>query len=143
MTTIRKSALLPYTPAQMYALVDDIDAYSSFLPWCSGARTLSRSEDEVHAEITIAHGALNKAFSTLNRLQRDKMIEMRLVKGPFKRLEGLWRFDAIGDSGCKIALDLEFSFSNKLVELAIGPAFSHIANTLVDAFCQRAKQVYG
>lgn len=127
----------------MYALVDDIDSYSRFLPWCRSTRTLSRGEDEVHAEITIVHGAFNKAFSTLNRLQRDKMIEMRLVEGPFKHLEGLWRFDPVGDEGCKISLDLEFSFSNKLVEFAIGPAFSHIANTLVDAFCQRAKQVYG
>lgn len=143
MTTIKKSALLPYTPAQMYALVDDIDSYPKFLPWCGGARTLSRDNDEVHAEIDISHGALKKGFSTLNRLQKDKMIEMRLVKGPFKHLDGLWRFDPIGDAGCKIALDLEFTFSNKLVELAIGPAFSYIANTLVDAFCQRAKQVYG
>jgi ribosome-associated toxin RatA of RatAB toxin-antitoxin module len=143
MTVIKKSALLPYTPAQMYALVDDIDSYPKFLPWCGRARTLSRNEDEVHAEITVAHGAFNKAFSTLNRLQRDKMIEMRLVEGPFKRLEGLWRFDPVGDDGCKIALDLEFAFSNKLVEFAIGSAFSHIANTLVDAFCQRARQVYG
>ncbi len=143
MTVIKKSALLPYTPAQMYALVDDVDAYPKFLPWCSASRTISRNGDEVHAEITVAHGAFNKAFSTLNRLQPDKMIEMRLVKGPFKHLEGLWRFDAIGDEGCKIALDLEFSFDNRLVEFAIGPAFSHIANTLVDAFCQRAQQVYG
>lgn len=143
MTDIKKSALLPYSPAQMFVLVDDIESYPLFLPWCKSARVFSRSADEVRAEIHIAHGVLNKAFSTLNRLQQDKMIEMRLLEGPFKHLEGFWRFDELSNAGCKISLDLEFKFSNKLMELAIGPAFSHIANSLVDAFCLRAKQVYG
>jgi len=159
MTTIKKSALLPYSAAQMYALVDDIASYPQFLPWCKDAKVFSRNADEVHAQIHIAHGALNKAFSTTNRLQPGKIIEMRLADGPFKHLEGFWRFDelssaiALGialprasvhsNAGCKISLDLDFKFSNKLIELAIGSAFNHIANSLVDAFCQRAKQVYG
>ncbi len=159
MTTIKKSALLPYSAAQMYALVDDIAAYPQFLPWCKDARVFSRNVDEVHAQIHIAHGALNKAFSTTNRLQQNKIIEMRLADGPFKHLEGFWRFDELGatmtsgialpraapqtSAGCKISLDLDFKFSNKLIELAIGSAFNYIANSLVDAFCQRAKQVYG
>lgn len=143
MTTIKKSALLPYTAAQMYALVDDIAAYPQFLPWCKDARVFSRNADEVHAQIHIAHGALNKAFSTTNRLQPGKIIEMRLADGPFKHLEGFWRFDELSNAGCKISLDLDFKFSNKLIELAIGSAFNYIANSLVDAFCQRAKQVYG
>ena len=158
MTTIQKSALLPYSAAQMFALVDDIAAYPQFLPWCKDARVFSRSADEVRAEIHIAHGPLNKAFSTTNRLQKDKMIEMRLADGPFQHLEGFWNFvelrpasapglalpQASGPNpGCKISLELDFKFSNKLIEMVIGPAFNHIGNTLVDAFCQRAKQVYG
>ncbi len=143
MTTINKSALLPYSAAQMYALVDDIASYPQFLPWCKDAKVFSRNADEVHAQIHIAHGALNKAFSTTNRLQQNKIIEMRLADGPFKHLEGFWRFDELGDAGCKISLDLDFKFSNKLIEFAIGPAFNYIGNSLVDAFCQRAKQVYG
>lgn len=134
---------MPYRAAQMYALVDDIASYPKFLPWCRSTQEFSRNDDEVHAQIQIAHGALQKSFSTVNRLQKDKMIEMRLVEGPFKHLEGFWRFDDLGDAGCKIALDLDFKFSNKLVELAIGSAFGQIANSLVDAFCARARQVYG
>lgn len=143
MTKIQKSALLPYSAAQMYALVDDIAAYPQFLPWCKDARVLTRNADEVHAEIHIAYGALNKAFSTTNRLQQNKIIEMRLVAGPFQQLEGFWSFTELGDAGCKITLELDFKFSNKLIEMVVGPAFNHIGNTLVDAFCQRAKQVYG
>jgi ribosome-associated toxin RatA of RatAB toxin-antitoxin module len=134
---------MPYSAAQMYALVDDVKLYPDFLPWCRGTRVFSRSEDEVHAEIQIAHGALHKAFATVNRLQKDKMIEIRLVEGPFKHLEGFWRFDDLNSDGCRISFDLDFKFSNFLMEMAIGPAFSQIANTLVDAFCQRARQVYG
>lgn len=143
MTTIKKSALLPYSAAQMYALVDDIESYPKFLPWCKDARVFSRSAAEVQAEIYIAYGALNKSFSTTNRLQQGKIIEMRLADGPFQQLEGFWSFVELNNSGCKISLELDFKFSNKLIELMIGPAFNYIGNTLVDAFCQRAKQVYG
>ncbi len=94
MTTINKFALVPYTPAQMFALVDDIEAYPQFLPWCKRTRVLSRTEDEVRATIELSRGGVEKAFTTCNRNQKDKMIEMRLVEGPFKRLDGFWRFDA-------------------------------------------------
>ena len=143
MTTIKKSALLPYSAAQMYALVDDIESYPKFLPWCKDARVFSRTAEEVYAEIHIAYGALNKSFSTANRLQQDKIIEMRLADGPFQQLQGYWSFAELNNTGCKISLELDFKFSSKLIELVIGPAFNYIGNTLVDAFCQRAKQVYG
>lgn len=143
MTTINKSALVAYSAAQMYALVNDIGSYSEFLPWCSGSTILSQNEDEIRATVEISHGSINKAFTTRNRLQRDKMIEMRLEEGPFKRLEGFWRFDVLGEQACKVSLDLEFEFKNKLVGLAMGPVFSQIANTLVDAFSKRAVDVYG
>ncbi|PKM46152.1 MAG: ubiquinone-binding protein [Gammaproteobacteria bacterium HGW-Gammaproteobacteria-1] len=143
MTTIHKSALVPYSSSQMFALVNDIDAYASFLPWCRSSRVLSRSEDEVRASIDIAHGGLHKSFTTLNRLQQDKMMEMRLVEGPFRHLEGYWRFDILGEQACKVSLDLDFEFSSRLVGLAMGPIFTQIANTLVDSFCKRAREVYG
>ena len=143
MTTISKSVLVAYSAAQMYALVNDIKSYPDFLPWCGGSDILSQNEDEIRATVEIAHGSLNKAFTTCNRFQRDKMIEMRLEEGPFKRLEGFWRFDTLGDQACKVSLDLDFEFKNKLVGLAMGPVFSQIANTLVDAFSKRAVDVYG
>lgn len=143
MATIHKSALVPYSSAQMFALVNDIESYAQFLPWCRTSAVLARGIDEIRASVEIAHGALHKSFTTLNRLQQDKMIEMRLVEGPFRRLEGFWRFDILGEKACKVSLDLDFEFSNRLVGMAMGPVFTQIANTLVDAFCKRARDVYG
>jgi len=143
MTSISKSALVPYTPAQMFALVDDIEAYPAFLPWCRGARVLSRTDDEVKATIELSKGGVEKAFTTCNRNQKDKMIEMRLVEGPFKHLEGFWRFDALGDEGCKVSFDLEFEFASRMLGMVVGPVFSQIANSLVDSFHKRAVEVYG
>ena len=141
---ISRNALVPYSVEEMYALVDDIESYAEFLPWCKSTEVISRDENEVKASIEIARGALNKSFTTLNRLQANKMIEMRLVKGPFKRLEGFWRFDALKDnSASKISLDLDFEFESKLVAFAAGPVFNQIANSMVDAFCKRAVEVYG
>ena len=143
MPNIHKSALVPYSSAQMFALVDDIGSYSLFLPWCRSSQVLTRTEDEVRATIEIAHGSLRKSFTTRNRTQRNKMIEMHLEEGPFRRLEGFWRFDVLGEQASKVSLDLDFEFSSKLVGLAMGPVFSQIANSLVDAFTKRAVQVYG
>lgn len=143
MTTISKSALVNYSAAQMYKLVDDITAYSEFLPWCGGSQELSRNQDEVRASVAIAYSGLNKSFTTRNLMQSNKMIEMTLIDGPFKHLHGFWRFDSLGDDACKVRLDLEYEFSSKLVGLALGPVFGKIANTLVDSFCQRADVVYG
>ncbi len=143
MSSISKNALVPYSAAQMYSLVNDVESYSAFLPWCRSSQVLSQDEDEQRATIEIAHGSLRKSFTTCNRLQKHKMIEMRLEQGPFKHLQGFWRFDALGEQACKVSLDLDFEFSSKLVGMAMGPIFSQIANTLVDAFSKRAVEVYG
>lgn len=144
MTLISRNALVPYSVEEMYALVDDIESYAEFLPWCKSTDVMSRDENEVKASIEIARGALNKSFTTLNRLQANKIIEMRLVQGPFKRLEGFWRFDALKDSSAsKISLDLDFEFESRLVAFAVGPVFNQIANSMVDAFCKRAVEVHG
>lgn len=143
MPVINRSALVLYSPAEMYSLVNDVDAYPEFLPWCKSARVLSRDEDEVRASLELARGGFEKSFTTCNRLQKNKMIEMRLVEGPFRHLEGFWRFEPLGEQASKVSLDLDFEFSNKLVGLALGPIFNQIANTLVDSFCKRAIDVYG
>jgi ribosome-associated toxin RatA of RatAB toxin-antitoxin module len=141
---ISRNALVPYDVAEMYQLVDDIEAYSKFLPWCRSTEVISRTDEEVQASIEIAKGALNKSFTTINRLQKNKMIEMRLVKGPFKHLQGYWRFDALKNSqACKISLDLDFEFESKLVAFAVGPVFNQIANSMVESFSKRAIEVYG
>jgi ribosome-associated toxin RatA of RatAB toxin-antitoxin module len=143
MTTIHKSALVPYSAEQMYTLVDDIPAYPEFLPWCSGSKEINRGENEVEASLDIAHSGVHKSFTTRNHLEINKTIEMQLVKGPFKHLNGIWRFEPLGDAGSKVMLDLEFEFSNKLLGMTFGPLFSKIASSLVDAFIQRAQKVYG
>ncbi len=143
MASISRSALVPFSAAQMYVLVDDIASYDQFLPWCSGTEIFSRDEDEVRASINISKAGFNRSFATCNRLQHNKMIEMRLLEGPFKHLEGFWRFDALAEDACKVSLDLEFEFSSKIIGATFGPIFGQIANTLVDAFMNRAKQVYG
>lgn len=144
MTTINRHALVPYTTSQMFELVNDFKSYPEFLPWCATSEELSRDEDEVKARIELAKGSIRKSFTTLNRIQKNKMIEMRLVEGPFKHLEGFWRFDSLKDGqACKVSLDMDFEFSNKLVSLAIGPIFIAVTNSLVDAFVKRAGEVYG
>lgn len=143
MSTINKHALVAYSAAEMYELVNDVDSYHKFLPWCGSSRVISRDEDMVRATVEIAHGSLHKSFTTRNLLQPGKMIEMRLEEGPFKHLEGFWRFDSLGEKACKVSLDLDYEFSSKLIGIALGPVFSQIANTLVDSFCKRAVDVYG
>ena len=142
MPNINKSALINHSASKMFALVDDVSSYKEFLPWCGDSEELSRNEDEVKASVTISHSGLNKTFTTLNRLQKNKMIEIKLINGPFKHLHGFWRFDSLAEDACKISLDLEYEFSNMLLGLAIGPVFSQIANSMVDSFCLRADAIY-
>ena len=142
MPNISKSALVTHSASEMFALVDDVSSYKEFLPWCGDSEELSRNEDEVKASVTISHSGLNKTFTTLNRLQNNKMIEIKLINGPFKHLHGFWRFDSLAEDACKISLELEYEFSNMLLGLAIGPVFSQIANSMVDSFCLRADDIY-
>lgn len=143
MAVINKSALVPFTSKQMFYLVDDIGAYAEFLPWCKGSNVLSRTEHEVTASLDISHSGFQKTFTTRNVNEFYDRISMHLVEGPFKKLEGVWQFHALGEEGCKIVLDLEFEFSNRLLGLTFGPLFGQIAGNLVDAFSQRANTIYG
>ncbi len=142
MSEVRKTAIVPYPAAHLYHLVNEVEAYPQFLPWCANSKIVSRTPTEMWATITMQKGQLRKAFTTRNRLDPDKRISLRLVDGPFRRLEGEWRFDAIDDHTCRVSLDLEFEFSGPLLKLLIGPLFDQIAHSLVDAFCRRAAQVH-
>ncbi|MEW5789984.1 MAG: type II toxin-antitoxin system RatA family toxin [Pseudomonadota bacterium] len=142
MHKVQKTAVLPYTPAQVFSMVEDIPSYPAFLPWVSRARILSRKGDEVLAELSFAQGGLSKAFTTRNLHQRNKMIEIRLVNGPFRMLEGLWRFEPVR-GGTRVSLDLQFDFSSRLLELLLGPIFKHATETMVNAFQGRARAIYG
>ena len=143
MTAIHRSALMPYSAEQMYDVIIDIERYPDFLPWCAGTEILEHHDDFMRASIHMRKGKLNHSFTTQNRLVPGKQVHMELVDGPFRKLEGDWLLTPLPeDRGCKIELDLEFEFSNRLVGMLIGPVFTQIANSLVDAFCQRAHQLY-
>ncbi|MDQ1362150.1 MAG: hypothetical protein QG652_10 [Pseudomonadota bacterium] len=144
MPLISRNALVPYSTEEMYRLVAAIENYPEFLPWCRSTQVISRNEQEVKASIEIARGALNKSFTTLNRMQHNKIIEMRLVQGPFRHLQGFWRFDELKiNTACKISFDLDFEFENRVVAMVAGPVFNQIANSMVEAFSKRATEVYG
>ncbi len=143
MKKISKTALLPYSAKKIYDLVNDVEAYPDFLPWCGSSKLLSSSPDEMKASITIAKAGMNKSFTTINRLQDSKKIEITLAEGPFKSLTGVWEFKALDNNDCKILLNVEFEVGNSLLNIATGHIFEQIASTLVDSFCKRAKQVYG
>ncbi|MEE9451133.1 MAG: type II toxin-antitoxin system RatA family toxin [Gammaproteobacteria bacterium] len=143
MAIVKRSIDIPYSPEQVYALVDDIKAYPEFISWCESCTVHHRDEDQVKASLVVAGGGIRKSFTTHNLLQHNKMIEIRLIDGPFKHLEGFWRFDLIDNGHCRIALDMEFEFAGKLLDFAFGPVFHQMTNKLVDLFCKRAEVVYG
>lgn len=143
MIKINRSALVPYSAADMFALVDDIDAYKEFLPWCSNSHVLVRDESGVRGEIELRKGKVRKSFITQNINQQDESITMQLVEGPFKHLEGVWLFQSLKADASKVMLELEYEFSNALLKMTVGPVFQQVADRLVDAFCQRANDIYG
>lgn len=143
MRTISETAILNYSSKEIFDLVNELSAYPDFLPGITAVTILSEDSDEVKATLTIAKGGFTKSFTTLNRLQAYKMIEMRLIEGPFKHLEGFWRFEELSPNRCKISLDLEFEFAGWLLDMALGPLFHQLVGRFIQAFTQRAKVVYG
>ncbi len=140
MEKVSKKMWVPYARAEVYHLVADIESYADFLPWCAAAKVLKRWEGGVEASLTLKKGGLSKSFVTRNLETLNEKIEMHLVSGPFKHLYGVWLFQD-RDDGVEVSLDLEFSFDNKLIAMMIGPLFQAIANTLLEAFMQRAEKV--
>ena len=142
-TEVSRSALVPYTAMQMYQLVDDIDAYPQFVPWCSNAVVHARSETEVRASLTLGKAGLEHSFTTINTLQPGEQIELALLEGPFKRFSGAWKFESPEPQQCQVSLNLQFEFSSRLLSATFGPVFSGLANSLVEAFRRRADECYG
>ena len=142
MPIIQHSLEVPYNVSEMYTLVNHIEKYSEFLPWCTESKIISQDEDSIQACLTLAGGGISKSFTTSNRLQKNKLIEISLINGPFKHLEGYWSFETTS-RGSKINLNLDFEFSMSLLALAFSPIFEKVANTLMQAFSDRAKQIYG
>ena len=133
---------MPFGAAQMYDLVADVGAYPRFLPWCRAATVHTANERGMEATLEIAKGPLRKRLRTRNVLSPNDRIEIRLVEGPFRRLEGCWRFEDLGDAGSRVSLEMRFEVAGGLLARTLGPVFGEIANTMVDAFCRRARAVY-
>lgn len=143
MALVKKTALVMHSAEEMYRLVLDVDRYQAFLPWCRSSRRLSGDESQVCGEIEVERIGIRQKFSTCNRLIPFESIGIQLKEGPFQELSGEWRFVALRDNACRVELELRFEFSGRLIDTAFGAVFNQIANTLVDAFCKRADEVYG
>jgi ribosome-associated toxin RatA of RatAB toxin-antitoxin module len=142
MQVVERSALVTYTAAQMFALVNDVARYPEFLPWCVGARVDDLSPTERIAVLQVSRGVLRTEFTTRNTLVQDAQIHMQLMHGPFRDLTGEWRFEAIGTRGSRVQFRVEFQFKNRLTAAAFNSVFESMCGTIVDAFVLRAQKTY-
>ncbi|HNN08912.1 MAG TPA: type II toxin-antitoxin system RatA family toxin [Azospira sp.] len=143
MAQVEKSVLIEHSAQQMFDLVDRVEDYPQFLPWCSRTELKYRDAHKTAATLYINYLSVKSHFTTENQKETPFLMNIRLVDGPFRRLEGVWRFRPLAENACKIEFQLAYEFSSRMFEKVIGPVFSNIANTFVDAFVKRAAQVYG
>ena len=143
MRKVRRSALVQHSAGEMFSLVDDIESYPQFLPWCESAVVHLREADLVEATLNLQRAELSKQFRTRNVATGKEAIDMSLVDGPFRHLEGRWTFTQLGDAGSKVELSLDFEFSSSMIDVLFGPFFEEVCNSLVDAFTRRADDVFG
>lgn len=140
---IRRSALVKYSPAQMFDLVNEVEAYPKRFAWCVGADVLERHDDALVARLDLKFAGFRQSFTTRNVVDPPRRLQMNLVEGPFRSLEGLWDFIALGDAGCKVAFALDFDYAGRLGGGALKLGFQGLAGRMVDDFCREAERVYG
>jgi ribosome-associated toxin RatA of RatAB toxin-antitoxin module len=143
MAEVNKSVLVAYPAQRMFALVDAVEKYPEFLPWCGGTELIFRDAGVTRATIRINYRGIRQSFSTENTKSEPQLMQIRLIEGPFRTLEGGWRFTDLGSEGCKVELSLRYEFASRVLDKLIGPVFGYIANNLVDAFVKRAHNIYG
>ena len=142
MNQVSRSALVSFSAEQMFHLVNDVASYPEFLPGCSGSRVIESTDENMVASVDVSKAGIRKTFVTRNELRDGEAILMDLVDGPFKSLKGGWYFTPLDEHACKVELKLEFEFSSKMIEMVFGKIFNELTNNMVNAFTQRAKQVY-
>jgi ribosome-associated toxin RatA of RatAB toxin-antitoxin module len=142
MRKVHRSALVPYSSAQMYTLVKDVEAYPSFLPWCNDAEVHIREESFIEASLELHRGRISKKFRTRNVLKENESLGIALVGGPFRHMTGGWTFRQLGDAGSKVELELQFEFESRATDIIFGRFFENTCNSLVDSFTQRAAKIY-
>lgn len=143
MVTVERSALVAHGAPALYAVVADVEAYPAFLPWCAAAAVVDRAPGTVTATLAVSYRGVRQRFTTRNAMVAGTRIEMRLVDGPFRSLDGTWAFTPLAPQACRVDFRLAYELASPLLARAVGPAFDHIASTLVDAFVRRADAVYG
>jgi len=143
MRKVSRSALVPYSAADMYRLVEDVESYPDFLPWCSDVEVHYREGNVVEATLELQRAGLTRRFRTRNAMQPVTSMQLSLVGGPFRHLAGGWKFTPLDDQGSKVSLELEFEFESRALDLLIGAFFEETCNSLVDAFTSRAAEIYG
>ncbi len=142
MRKVHRSALVPYSAAQMYALVKDVEAYPAFLPWCNASEVHIREVDFIEASLELHRGRISKKFRTRNVFRENESLGIELVGGPFRHMSGGWTFVQLGESGSKVELNLDFEFENRATDVIFGRFFENTCNSLVDSFIQRAAKIY-
>ncbi|MFZ8890709.1 MAG: type II toxin-antitoxin system RatA family toxin [Pseudomonadales bacterium] len=143
MATLERSALVPFSAERMFVLVNDVRRYPEFVPWCAGAEVLVETDALIEASLRLKRGGVEHRFTTRNSLTPFTAMRLELVDGPFTTFTGDWAFKALGEDACKIGLTLTFQYRGRLATAALGALLSSSADTLVEAFCQRAKALYG
>ncbi|MBD3895460.1 type II toxin-antitoxin system RatA family toxin [Halomonas sp. ML-15] len=143
MPTVNRSALVRHSPKAMFDLVNDFERYPEFLPGCRRARLIERDEEHLIGEMTLGRAGIEHSIMTRNDLVEPERIELSLVKGPFRRLRGRWLFTPMGEDACKVSLEMEFEFANRLLGMAFGKLFQQVAGQLVESFTRRADDLYG
>ena len=142
MARVEKSVLVAHPPERMFELVDRVEDYPDFLPWCGGTELRLRDAHRTVATIHIAYMGIRQSFTTENTKTHPREMRIRLQDGPFSELEGDWSFLPLGDDACKVEFRLQYVFSSRVLETILAPVFSNITNTFVDAFVRRADEVY-
>jgi ribosome-associated toxin RatA of RatAB toxin-antitoxin module len=146
MKNVNKSVLIWYSPEEMFALVTDVARYPEFLPWCDHGKVMAQDAQGMVAEVGISFGGIRQVFTTRNDHVPGRVVNMRLLQGPFSQLDGGWHFVPLGDGtqrACRVELKLNYGFDNRALAAVVGPVFDKIAASLVDAFVKRAEHVYG
>ncbi len=143
MAVVQKTVLLAFSAEQMFALVEKVEDYPAFLPWCGGVEVKQRSPEKLVATLAIAYHGIKQSFTTENQNTPPTHMQMKLVEGPFSMLDGQWHFKPLREDACKVEFELHYEFSSKVLEKLIGPVFTIIANSFVESFCKRAEEVYG
>ena len=140
MPTVRKSVIVPHSRDTMFTLVDEVERYPEFLPWCPATELLERSDEVTRARLEVDYHGLKTHIETLNRKHPPESMQLEFVDGPFQEFSGLWSFSPLGDEGCRVEFALDYAFSSRVLEATLGPVFGHIMETLVESFVARAEE---